>query len=348
MKNINNNYQKQKSLPKFKFFRYLLPLIFIGLAAVILLNKISTLENTVSVLRSMPVWLVGMAIIAQVCSYLSSGYLLKVIVNSGRFLLSVGRGTLIYMAAASIGLAGGWISSAATTYYWVSKDDDISGEAVLAGVLPSLYNSVVLISVTIIGMVYLLFNHDLSRTQIDVYCFILVITVVGILIIFYGLQHREKVERLILGIAKKLIRFLKRNYDLSVIHNKIDQFYNGMKQLSNRGWIKLGFGPTMNIVFDMLTLYLFFIAAGYFVKPSVLIAGYSLAFLLGRGAFFIPGGAGVIEGGMVAIYTSLGVPSDINVVVVLGYRFVSFWLPSLLGFGAMFYLQRTSGHDKCC
>ena len=338
---MNNNHLKQKAFPKVRFLRYLLPWIFLGIAAVILVMKISTIENTVSVLKTMSVWIVGMAVLAQVFSYLSSGYLLRVIVNRSAFPLSVVRGTLITIAAESIGLAGGMASSAAATYYWVSKDDDVSGEAALAGVLPILCNSVVLITITIIGMVYLLFNHELSRTQIFSYGLILTVLVTGILVIFYGLKHREKMEKLISIIAKKLIYILKSDYDLNIIHNNIGHFYRGMKMLSNGGWIKIAVGPVMNTVFDMFTIYLFFIAAGYFIKPSVLIAGYSLAFLLGRGAFFIPGGSGVVEGGMVAIYTNLGVPSHINVVVVLGYRFLSFWLPSLLGFLAMIYLQRT-------
>ena len=44
---------------------------------------------------------------------------------------------------------------------------------------------------------------------------------------------------------------------------------------------------------------------------------------------------------MVAIYTSLGVPGAISVVVILSYRLLSFWIPSLLGFAVAVYLQKT-------
>jgi uncharacterized membrane protein YbhN (UPF0104 family) len=46
---------------------------------------------------------------------------------------------------------------------------------------------------------------------------------------------------------------------------------------------------------------------------------------------------------MVAIFINLGVPGYISVVAALGYRFLSFWLPSLIGVLIMFYLQRDSG-----
>jgi uncharacterized protein (TIRG00374 family) len=56
-------------------------------------------------------------------------------------------------------------------------------------------------------------------------------------------------------------------------------------------------------------------------------------------AFMLPGGVGVIEAGMVAIYDSLLVPNAVSVVVILGYRLFSFWLPTLLGFVAAAYLS---------
>ncbi len=97
----------------------------------------------------------------------------------------------------------------------------------------------------------------------------------------------------------------------------------------------------MNIGFDMLTLYLLFIAAGHTATPGVLMAGYGLAFLLGKVAFIVPGGVGVIESGMAAIFSNLGIPGSISVVVILSYRLFSFWIPSLLGFAVTGYLYRT-------
>lgn len=57
------------------------------------------------------------------------------------------------------------------------------------------------------------------------------------------------------------------------------------------------------------------------------LAGYGLPLLLGKIAFVMPNG--------------LGVPDPITVVVVLGYRLISFWIPSLSGFPIAIYLQRS-------
>lgn len=92
----------------------------------------------------------------------------------------------------------------------------------------------------------------------------------------------------------------------------------------------------------MFTLYWVFIAARHPVSLGVLLAGYGLPLLLGKAAFFLPGGVGIIEGTMAALYNGLGVPPGVTVVVILGYRVLSFWIPTLLGFPLVIYLQRTT------
>ncbi|MHB8807975.1 MAG: flippase-like domain-containing protein, partial [Anaerolineaceae bacterium] len=61
--------------------------------------------------------------------------------------------------------------------------------------------------------------------------------------------------------------------------------------------------------------------------------------LLGKAAFVIPGGVGIVEGTMVALYDKLGVTNEVAVIVVLAYRLISFWLPSIIGFPLVFYLN---------
>jgi uncharacterized protein (TIRG00374 family) len=328
--------------PKIRLARYLLPLFIIGLAIHLLLPQIASLEDSINVIRSMSLWLVSLAAIAQVCSYLGSGYLLKVIVDLGQSRLSVVRGVLITLAAASIGLvAGGWVGAAAATYRWVEKSEDVSEEAALAGVLPLLFNNALLVIVTVIGLVYLLINHNLSRLQVIGYSLFLSVLGIGILVVIYAIRHPEMVVPLVLKIIDRLMNLVRRLYDPSAIRDALDNIYAGLALLRNSGWFRPTLGSGMNIGFDMLTLSCLFLAAGHTANPGVLMAGYGTAFLLGKIAFLFPGGIGVIESGMAAIYTNLGIPGSINVVVILSYRLFSFWIPSLLGFGVAGYLQRT-------
>lgn len=326
--------------PKIRLARYLLPLIILGLAVHLLLPQITSLENSIQVLRSMSLWIVSLAIAAQIFSYLGSGYLLKVIVNLGQPRLSILRGVLITLASTSIGLvAGGWLSAAAATYHWVEKSEDSSEEAALAGVLPLIINNAWLMIVTIIGLVYLLINHRLSRLQVISYSLFLIVLGLIMIAILYSVQHRALVERVVLGIAERLTHLMRRAYDPVAIQEPIDNIFMGLERLRDRGWIRPAMGSGLNIVFDMLTLYFLFVAAGHAASLGVLMAGYGLAYLLGKVAFLFPGGVGVIESGMTAIYTNLGMPGSVCVVVILGYRLFSFWIPSLLGFGAAAYLR---------
>jgi uncharacterized protein (TIRG00374 family) len=70
----------------------------------------------------------------------------------------------------------------------------------------------------------------------------------------------------------------------------------------------------------------------------VLLAGCALPQLLGKVAFIIPGGVGVVESSMVMLH-HVGSTQLKATVVVLGYRLISFWIPSLAGFPLAAYLQ---------
>jgi hypothetical protein len=338
---MNRAENKNSILRKARFYRYLLLLIMLGAAVYIFLPRITTLESSINVLQSMSVWIFGLAVIAEVGSYLGSGYLLKTIMSLGKSRFSVFRGALITLAAASMGLLmGGWVTSLATTYYWVSKDEDIAEESRLLGFLPALYNNTILITLAAAGFLNLLMLHDLSDLQILIFSLILSFYGLLALVIILGFRYRDKVEMLVLWIVNYFSRLLKHPYESTSVHDVFDNIYTGLLLLRKKGWIKPAFGSCLNIGFDMLALYLIFIAAGQLINPVVLIAGYSMAFLLGVSAFFIPGGVGVVESGLVAVYASLGVPVSVSIVAILSYRLLSFWLPLIIGFVVNGYLGR--------
>jgi len=104
-------------------------------------------------------------------------------------------------------------------------------------------------------------------------------------------------------------------------------------------------GAFLNNGFDMLCLYFLFLATGYHVTPAVLLAGYGIPQLLGK-LTVILGGVGVVESGMVGLYVLLGVPKTGSVIVVLVYRLLSFWLPTLIGIALVPYLERQNRRTK--
>jgi len=88
---------------------------------------------------------------------------------------------------------------------------------------------------------------------------------------------------------------------------------------------------------EALNLVMFFVVAlafGVHLNFGVLVAAYSVSIL-----FFVvsptPGGLGVVEGSIILVLTSLGVKPEEATVVTLAYRGIYFWLPFILGFGAL-------------
>jgi uncharacterized protein (TIRG00374 family) len=334
-------------IPKKRLWRSLLILIILGLAVHLLLPQITDLASSWSVVQGMIWWAIALAGLAQVCSYLGNGYMLHAILAPYRENLSTLKGVLITIAAFSVGLvAGGWVGTAAATYGWVRQENLDSKTATLAGSLPPLINDSLLVSVALLGSIYLLLVHDLSNTQLI--AFGIVLLVLGLLVTLgvLTLNTSEKITRLAVWLARQWAALRRKPFTPEGTIASVRQFIQAWESLRNGNWRRPLLGGIANIGFDMLTLYFMFIAAGYHVSFGVLFAGYGLPFMLAKVAFILPGGVGVVEGSMVALYNSLKVPNAVSVVVILGYRLFSFWLPTLLGFAAAVYLSRRSSKIK--
>jgi uncharacterized protein (TIRG00374 family) len=91
--------------------------------------------------------------------------------------------------------------------------------------------------------------------------------------------------------------------------------------------------------FDIATLWASFRAFGATPDFPVVV----IAYFVGQAANAIPlpGGIGLVEGGMVGAFIAFGVGGSVAVIAVLVYRALSFWLPTLPGSAAYFQLRRT-------
>lgn len=79
-------------------------------------------------------------------------------------------------------------------------------------------------------------------------------------------------------------------------------------------------------VFTILILYTAFLAVGHPVAISFVITGFAVGMVLSY-VSLIPGGLGIMEGSMAAIFTGLGVPYETAVVGVLVYRLAYYVMP---------------------
>ena len=100
----------------------------------------------------------------------------------------------------------------------------------------------------------------------------------------------------------------RKSFDPNATRQEANDLFAAWDVLWQGAWHRPMVGAFLNVAFDMLTLYFLFVAAGENVSLGVLLAGYGLPLLLGKVAFIIPGGVGVVESSMAALYTGLGVP----------------------------------------
>ena len=90
-------------------------IILIGLAIYFVIPQIASLQKNMVVVRSLKFWAVGLAVIAQLTSYLGSGLTIKELVKSAHRYISIFRGMMITLSSTSIGLVAGVFCSWALT-----------------------------------------------------------------------------------------------------------------------------------------------------------------------------------------------------------------------------------------
>lgn len=322
-------------------WRTTLPLILLlALAVHTLLPQIATFRTATAVLERLHWWALALAVAAQAASYWGNGYTVRAVARLAQDSLSVWEGTRLAVAAGSVGLlAGGPVGYAAATFHWTRSRGMSYEGAVLCGWLPGILNTIVLVALTLLGMVELLLRHLLSESQLLALAPLSVAAAALVFAAVLVLRREERLAALVLRTRRAWARLRRRALDERAIADTADRITAARRLLWRGGWRRPLLGAVANAGFDVLTLVSLFIAARHPPGLGTLLAGYGLPQLLGR-LTFLPGGIGIVEGGMVGLYVALGVPATTAVLVILAYRVLSFWLPTLVGFPLAALLQR--------
>lgn len=333
--------ETQTPPPKTKIWRYLIIIVVLGLAVYLLLPQITDLKESWEVVKQLTWWVVGLAVIAEVISYLGYGYSIHSIAALRNQKISTPKGTLMIMSATSLGLvAGGWFTSTGSLIGSVKRETGDGSTATMAGILPSMFLNVGIGIIAVAGIVYLKVLNQLTSSQLIQYLVFLLILTFNTFGSLIALAYPKQTYNVVNWALWHVAKWRKKPYDPQKTKETVDGYIMAWKGLAKGNWHKPLLGALIYVFFDMLAMYFLFLAAGYKVYAGVLFAGYGLPYLISKIAFIFPGGIGVIEASMAAIFTSMGVPSEISVVVILSYRLLSFWIPIVLGFVSMGYLSR--------
>ena len=158
--------------------------------------------------------------------------------------------------------------------------------------------------------------------------------------IVWGLEKRNTLFRFVKRISEQLAKLLLKDINPHKLIHWLEVLFTAADYLMVHGWRGSLLGAAITIVSAMVSLYFVFVAAGNPVSFGQLLVGYCLPILFGKMAFMFPGGIGIVEATMVGLYTGLGVPNSVAVVLVLAYRLISFWIPLFLGFPILLILRK--------
>jgi hypothetical protein len=312
------------------------------LAVHLLLPQITELQRSIDVVRQMVWWAVGLAVLAQVLSYLGGALLLQSLVNLRAKRIRFFESLPVMVAANSVGLvAGGILGMGTAIYRWLRADGIDAESAFLSTWLMINVNNGTMLLAAVFGLAHLLTTHQLTAIQAVGFGLVLAALAAVVAIMLWGVRHQAQVVGWAVAVARRWARIWHRSFDPATTEAGAGQLLGIWRHLPAGASRLPLLGAAMDIVFDMLTLFFVFSAAGTTLQPAVLLAGYGLPLLLGK-VSFLPGGLGIVEGTMVAIYASLGIPTATTVVVTLVYRLLSFWAPTLLGLVLATWLNRSS------
>lgn len=339
-KNVND-FEIEKPQNKRKTWRVIVILVLLGLSVNLVLPRVMDIRHAFEVIREMTWWVVALAVLAEGFAYLGYGYCLRALLDLRNHRLNIVEGAMISMASFSIGLvAGGWIGAAAATFQLVNKRGASKPSATIAGILPSMLVNAAIILVSVIGIAFLALTDRITEAQLIQYGVFLLFLIIFTYSYLLALVFPTGTYKLVNWALWHWARLRNQPYDPAKTRQNVNSVLQAWKSLRKGSWFRPLLGALAYILFDMTCLYLVFFAAGYQLNLGVLFAGYGIPFLIAKIAFILPGGVGVIEATMAALFSSLGVPKEISIVAVIGYRLISFWLTTFVGLSLSPFLTR--------
>jgi uncharacterized protein (TIRG00374 family) len=322
-------------------------LIVLGLAIHFLMPQIKSFRQAFQIISQMKWQFILLAIFAEIISYIGVGYSMHSLAAIYRQKLPITLGILIFTAGSSVGLvAGGMFGTIFAIAHWIKNEGSDLKTASVLGILPSFLNTAFIALLSLFSLTHLLIVHELSKLEIIIFTVVLMILFVIVGFVIWGMRYHEQflnnLHRLTVWVKTKLHRPLESEE----IVDKARQAFIALDEIRNGKWHLPVVGAIIYIVFDNLALFFLFYAAGHPVSILEVLSGYGLPLLMGKAAFILPGGLGIVETTMTAIFRGYGVPGSTAFAVVLVYRFLSFWFTAVMGYLLVFFLNHKTNNKS--
>jgi len=215
-----------------------------------------------------------------------------------------------------------------------------AGDVVGASLVHSYLNHLVMLSLLPAGLLYLLVNHPLGRTRSVALAVATGLATLVLAATTWMLVSRRARAGVAAGLAAVARIVLRR--DVGAALRDLDtRLGRGVEAIRNRPSV-LG-APLLCVILDWATsvaaLGACFAAFGAPLHPGVLLTGFAIGVTAGF-LSMLPGGLGVQEGSMAAIYVLLGVDYERAVLAAMLFRILYYIVPFGVSLGLYARLMR--------
>ena len=327
-------------------------LIFIAVAVLV---SVSDIRKMIRLSAKLDPYFLGLSFFAAFGSYLLIALSLKKVLELMDIRLPFLEIFSISWVSTSINyvLSTGGIGGFTARVYLLKKKGVSYSETIVISIIHTFIINVILMLFVLIGFSSLLTSKQMGIYNFIVSTFLIFIALYVTYLAFKSVVNREFRESWIDRIARwvnKLSSFFSKKEEDLIAKGELasfkGEFNQGMELMGLRkGELK---APVLYVFLDwigcLLTLYFCFLAFHYFIRPEVLVVGFAVG-LFASILSLVPGGLGVMEGSMAAIYYSLNVPLEEAIVTVILYRLVYYVFPfltSLMLYRSLFKEARIS------
>lgn len=314
-------------------YKKLIFLLVVGVAIYILASSWVGFDQIIKLAREANLFLILLAVIFEICAYFGTGYLILSIfdnlkIKSLSFLDTFRLGTVSAMAIHIFPIAG--FGEAAFGYYFLKQRNVPVGNIIAMIITRLIFSYSAFFIILATSLLFMPILDDVSLTGKIASVLVFLILLAGILFAraLYLNFNRfylffNKIVSFLDHIKKIVLKKSKLNYEQKVaVIKDIHQGFSPMDSLSV--FTKQTAIALIYWLGDILALYLIITSLGVVVHPAKLVIAYGIATTLGA-ISFIPGGLGVVEGALGLMLVNIGLPIDVALLAVIGYRLISFW-----------------------
>lgn len=326
----------------------------IGIVALVVVLAFTDLNELWRELATVDLRLLWIPFLASAASYAAMARSYQGIAWAAGYRLSFREMFKITLVANVVNyvLASGGLSGFAVRMYFLARRGVPSGSAVIISLVQTFITNVALLLFVLAGFVYLFSAHTLHGVALVIASLLLAVLLAAAVVAAFLLFHARTRRRTLFVIAQSahwlMHRVLPhRTPPRTHIWRYQRNLNRGIEFLLSRKsqmaapvvYIFLDWALTLGI------LWAAFRAVGHPIQAGFLIVGFAVG-MLSSIVSLIPGGLGVLEGTMSAVYVTLGVPLETAVAAVLVYRLSYYILPVLVSsflFHGMFVQGRELG-----